>query len=185
MCRSKTPERALSRPTSPGFFSRCSRPQRVVWEWAFRSANQSLKTMTVGFGYPQEQTGARFSNLNCRWQPARLKQPELVQSGRSRRFQGNSGDDTDINGRPLLALSGHRLVRCTCLLLTQSGHLRPFTRPFNPRVLHGTMLCATRGGYNEAARVHQACWWGGYLAACSERATASYACHRVHERALT
>ena len=23
---------------------------------------------------------------------------------------------------PLLALSGHRLVRCTCLLLTQSGH---------------------------------------------------------------
>ena len=28
---------------------------------------------------------------------------------------------------PLLALSGHHLVRCTCLLLTQSGHsqLRP------------------------------------------------------------
>ena len=24
---------------------------------------------------------------------------------------------------PLLALSGHRLVRCTCLLLTQSGHV--------------------------------------------------------------
>ena len=24
---------------------------------------------------------------------------------------------------PLLALSGHRLVRCTCLLLSQSGHV--------------------------------------------------------------
>jgi hypothetical protein len=24
---------------------------------------------------------------------------------------------------PLLAQSGHRLVRCTCLLMTQSGHL--------------------------------------------------------------
>ncbi|MGC1948980.1 MAG: hypothetical protein WA679_15705 [Pseudolabrys sp.] len=67
----EAPERALSRPTSPGFFSRCSRPKRVVWEWAFRSANQSLKTMTVGFGYPQGQTGARFSSLHCRWQPAR------------------------------------------------------------------------------------------------------------------
>jgi hypothetical protein len=25
-------------------------------------------------------------------------------------------------GCPLLALSGHRLLHCTCLLLTQSGH---------------------------------------------------------------
>jgi hypothetical protein len=25
---------------------------------------------------------------------------------------------------PLLALSGHRLVRCTCLLLTQSGNFQ-------------------------------------------------------------
>jgi hypothetical protein len=28
----------------------------------------------------------------------------------------------------LLALRGHRLVRCTCLLLTQSGHARPELR---------------------------------------------------------
>ena len=29
-----------------------------------------------------------------------------------------------------MALSGHRLVRCTCLLLTQSGHrLRPLQAP--------------------------------------------------------
>ena len=44
MCRSKIPGRALSRPTSRGFLSRCSRPKPVVWEWVFRSANQSSKT---------------------------------------------------------------------------------------------------------------------------------------------
>ena len=26
---------------------------------------------------------------------------------------------------PLLALGGHQLIRCTCLLLTQSGHCCP------------------------------------------------------------
>ena len=46
--------------------SRCSRPKLVVWEWAFRSANQSLKTMTAGFGYPLGQPEALFSSLNCR-----------------------------------------------------------------------------------------------------------------------
>ena len=66
MCRSGTPGKALNSPTSPGFFSRCSRPKRVVWEWAFRSANQSSKTMTAGFGHLLELTGARFSSLNCR-----------------------------------------------------------------------------------------------------------------------
>jgi signal transduction histidine kinase len=66
MCRSGTPEQALNSPTSPGFFSRCSRPKRVGWEWAFRSANLSSKTMTAGFGHLLELTGARFSSLNCR-----------------------------------------------------------------------------------------------------------------------
>ena len=32
------------------------------------------------------------------------------------------GDRISFVRCPLLALSGHRLVRCTCLLLTQSGH---------------------------------------------------------------
>ncbi|MGB9353799.1 MAG: ABC transporter substrate binding protein [Pseudolabrys sp.] len=66
MCRSGTPGQALNSPTSPGFFSRCSRPKRVGWEWAFRSANLSSKTMTAGFGHLLELTGARFSSLNCR-----------------------------------------------------------------------------------------------------------------------
>ncbi|MGA7332418.1 MAG: ABC transporter substrate binding protein [Pseudolabrys sp.] len=66
MCRSGTPGQALNSPTSPGFFSRCSRPKRVGWEWAFRSANPSSKTMTAGFGHLLELTGARFSSLNCR-----------------------------------------------------------------------------------------------------------------------
>ena len=57
---------ASSRPTSPSFSSRCSRPKLVVWEWAFRSASQSLKPMPVGFGCPPAQMEARFSSLNCR-----------------------------------------------------------------------------------------------------------------------
>ena len=63
---------------------------------------------------------------------------------------------------PLLALSGHRLVRCTCLLLTQSGH----------RALPELMLDLIRypvlsvGGGNAAARVYFICWLGRGLAAC-------------------
>ena len=36
----------------------------------------------------------------------------------------NSASEPDDHQCPLLAHSGHRLVRCTCLLLTQSGHNR-------------------------------------------------------------
>src|SRR6478609_130561 len=80
MCRSKTPGRALSRPTLTGFLSLCLRPKRAVWEWDSRSANQSSKPMAVEFGCPPGQTEDRFSSLNCRWQLARNKQPEVVRS---------------------------------------------------------------------------------------------------------
>ena len=177
MCR-RRPGTGIKCPTSPGF-SADVHDQSAWYGNGPRSAIQSLKTVTVGFGYPQGQTGARFSSLNCRWQPARLRQPELVSPvGLGAGERG----DTDINGRPLLALSGHRLVRYISAL-TQSGHLGSPVLPIHASY---TVRCfGDPRGYNEAARVHQACWWGGYLAACSERATASYACHRVHERAVT
>ena len=44
----------------------------------------------------------------------------LVQKIQSARLINQ--DTADCLKCPLLALSGHRLVRCTCLLLTQSGH---------------------------------------------------------------
>ena len=37
--------------------------------------------------------------------------------------RADDGDRVKWTQCPLLALSGHRLVRCTCLLLTQSGHV--------------------------------------------------------------
>ena len=43
--------------------------KRAAWEWAFRSASQSLKTMAVGFGYRPE---VLFSSLNCRHRQAGL-----------------------------------------------------------------------------------------------------------------
>jgi len=35
---------------------------------------------------------------------------------------------------PLSALSGHRLVRCTCLLLPQSGHSKGIKREDDPHL---------------------------------------------------
>ena len=37
----------------------------------------------------------------------------------------NQAQSLRPQSRPLLALSGHALVHCTCLLLTQSGHQGP------------------------------------------------------------
>ena len=48
-------------------------------------------------------------------------------------------------------LSGHRLVRCTCLLLTQSGHRRPLPRH---QILPLRSPVFSLGGGNEATRVH-------------------------------
>ena len=61
--RSKTPAQALSRPTLTGFSSPCSRPNRVAWEWAFRFATQSSRTMRVAFGFPLGKMEARSSNV--------------------------------------------------------------------------------------------------------------------------
>jgi hypothetical protein len=48
-----------------------------------------------------------------------------------------------------LALSGHRLVRCTCLLLTQSGHT-----PIQIVGLSSYDAGPKTGTCNEAARVY-------------------------------
>ena len=46
-------------------------------------------------------------------------------------------------GRPLLAQSGHRLVRCKCLLLTQSGH-KAASSPVELAPLPLTMACVSQ-----------------------------------------
>jgi hypothetical protein len=54
-----------------------------------------------------------FCHANsCRMAPGR----------RSRKIGPNSFLRDAARPCPLMALSGHQLVRCTCLLLTQSGH---------------------------------------------------------------
>ena len=64
-----------------------------------------------------------------------LYQSEDGQGARPPRACGNASarrrDDRIACQWSLLALSGHRLVRCTCLLMTQSGHrnLREQRRP--------------------------------------------------------
>jgi hypothetical protein len=64
--------------------------------------------------------GQRLNNLNKWLTRSRcpvllaLMCPELTRLGPMRILNEDEC--------PLLALGGHRLVRCTCLLLTQSGH---------------------------------------------------------------
>jgi ABC transporter substrate binding protein len=69
-----------------------------------------------------------------------------------------------------MALSGDRLVRCKCLLLTQNGHRWGLSLcRFEP--LRCPVLSLGEG--NEAARIYQSsCWVGSSLAACGVRAAA-------------
>ena len=66
------------------------------------------------------------------------------------------------------------LVRCTCLLLTQSDIRRPPRMPLQAgKLSRYDERGLSRGGRNETARVHRLTWWcGGKLAGHDVCATA-------------
>jgi hypothetical protein len=89
--------------------------------FASGSANGSRPTAESGRHWFQSADGC--SRLNrLRRTPSAKSRCRPVNRRPSREVPESFGSRGIAFPCPLLALSGHRLVRCTCLLLTQSGH---------------------------------------------------------------
>src|ERR1700760_4604045 len=60
-----TAARVSPRRRSVGFSTRCSRRNRMAWEWDYRSAALSSRLTTDNCGLLGIRQEARYSNLSC------------------------------------------------------------------------------------------------------------------------